>query len=76
MFVNQKGGVGKTTVALGIAAELAARAARVLLIDLDPPASATKVLGIDVDARWPTRCSNQIASRCATRSWPPSSQQL
>jgi chromosome partitioning protein len=49
VFANQKGGVGKTTVTLGIAAELATRGARVLLIDLDPQASATKVLGIGTD---------------------------
>jgi chromosome partitioning protein len=51
VFANQKGGVGKTTVTLGIAGELAARGARVLLIDLDAQASATKVLGADVDGR-------------------------
>jgi len=51
VFANQKGGVGKTTVTLGIAADLAARGRRVLLIDLDAQASATKVLGIDVDGR-------------------------
>jgi chromosome partitioning protein len=49
VFANQKGGVGKTTVTLGVAAALAGRGARVLLIDLDPQASATKALGIDVD---------------------------
>ena len=49
VFANQKGGVGKTTVTIGIAAELAARGRRVLLIDLDAQASATKVVGIDVD---------------------------
>jgi chromosome partitioning protein len=51
VFANQKGGVGKTTIALGIAAALSRRAARVLLIDLDPQASATKVLGVDDDER-------------------------
>lgn len=50
VFANQKGGVGKT-VTLGIAAELAARGVRVLLVDLDAQASATKVLGIRVDSR-------------------------
>src|SRR4051812_2318694 len=48
VFANQKGGVGKTTVTLGVAAELAARGAQVLLIDLDAQASATKVLDIEL----------------------------
>lgn len=46
-FANQKGGVGKTTVTLGIANALSHRNVRTLLIDLDPQASATKVLGVD-----------------------------
>jgi chromosome partitioning protein len=48
---NQKGGVGKTTVTLAIAAALAGRGTRVLVVDLDPQASATKVLGVDVEER-------------------------
>jgi chromosome partitioning protein len=44
-FANQKGGVGKTTVTLGLAAALADQNASALLIVLDPQASATKVLG-------------------------------
>jgi chromosome partitioning protein len=35
-IANQKGGVGKTTVTLGLSAEIARRASRVLVIDLDP----------------------------------------
>lgn len=50
-IANQKGGVGKTTVTLGLAAELARRPWRVLVIDLDAQASATKVLAADVDER-------------------------
>jgi chromosome partitioning protein len=42
--VNQKGGVGKTTVSLALGVAAARRGARVLVMDLDPQASATTVL--------------------------------
>src|SRR5689334_14981949 len=44
-----KGGTGKTTSAVNTAAALAEQGKRVLLIDLDQQASATKYLGIDPD---------------------------
>ena len=46
-FANQKGGVGKTTSVVNVAAYLAEAGQRVLVVDLDPQSNATSALGFD-----------------------------
>jgi chromosome partitioning protein len=62
-IINQKGGVGKTTTAVNLAAALARCGKRVCVIDLDPQAHATTHLGIEPDGKSPSIYDVLIDSR-------------
>ena len=63
-FANQKGGVGKTTMAVNVAAALSARGRRTLLVDTDPQGNATSVLSTER----PTEGTYEVLCRDASIS--------
>lgn len=62
-IINQKGGVGKTTTAVNLAAALARAGRRVCILDLDPQAHATTHLGVEPDGSAPSMYDVLIDSR-------------
>jgi chromosome partitioning protein len=62
-IINQKGGVGKTTTAVNLAAALAECGQRVCVLDLDPQAHATTHLGVEPDGKSPSMYDVLVHSR-------------
>jgi chromosome partitioning protein len=62
-IINQKGGVGKTTTAVNLAAAMAECGQRVCVLDLDPQAHATSHLGIEPDGKTPSMYDVLVNSR-------------